>query len=256
MIRAPELAKELVARGPDVLLGASNPTVAALKNATATIPIVTAASDPLRGHIVENLAHPDANVTGMAPMIYDLVAKRMEILKELFPRLSRVAVIRSFKDNDATAPGLVALKSDVGLASQKLQFDWKLFTPISLDEMDRTFAQLSADGFEAVYIWSSPFTFMNRRHIAELALRYRVPTISDNSDFANDGVLVTYGMDLGRLVEGTAEYIDPLLRGAKPSDLPLRQPTQFDLAINLKTAKAIGVNVPASVMILATEIIE
>ncbi len=251
--RAPELALELVGRRPDVLLGASNPTVLALKHATTTIPIVTAASDPLRGHIIEGLAHPEANITGMAPMIYDLVGKRMELLKEVLPRLSRLAVVHSPSTDTASSD---ALEADVGAAAQKLGFSWKLFDPRNLEEMDRTFAQIAADGFEAAYVWSSPLTFLNRRPIAQMALRYGVPTISDNSDFASEGILLTYGMDLSRLVEGTAEYIDPLLRGAKPADLPLRQPTQFDLVINLKTAKALGIKVPASVLILATEVVE
>ncbi len=255
--RVPELALELVARRPDVLLGASNPTVLALKHATTTIPIVTAASDPLRGHIIESLAHPEANITGMAPMIWDLVGKRMELLKDILPRLSRVAVIRSHTTDDAESTGgLQALETDVGAAAKELDFSWKLFDPSNLEEMDRTFAQIAADGFDAAYVWSSPFTFLNRRPIAQMALRYGVPTISDNSDFASEGILLTYGMDLSRLVEGTAEYIDPLLRGAKPADLPLRQPTEFDLVINLKTAKALGIKVPASVLILATEVVE
>lgn len=253
--QAPELARELVARQPDVLLAASNPTVNALKSATATIPIVTAAADPLQGGIVGSLAHPDANVTGVAPMIYDLVAKRFELLKRILPRLSRVAIVL-FGTRTLDQASMNALEAGAAAASRKIGIGSTILRFGSLEELDGTFAHLAAGGFDAVYVFSTPFSFQNRARIAEMALQRRVPTISDNSDFAREGALLSYGLDLSHLVEGTTDYIDKLFRGAKPADLPLRQPTEFDLAINLKTAKALGISVPSSVMILATEVIE
>lgn len=250
---APSLALELVARRPDVLLGASTVTVRALMEATTTIPIVTAGSDALRNHIVNDLAHPDANVTGVSPMIFDLTAKRMELLKDTLPRLSRVAIIlhKGVGGND-----LELIETDIGAGAKKLRFTSQKFYPADLEDVGRIFAQLAAEGFDAAYIFSTPFSFGNRRQIAQIALQYRVPTISDNTEFAKDGVLLTYGVEVGSLIGDTAEYIDKLLRGAKPADLPLRQPTKFEMAINLKTAKALGLDIPQSIIIRADKVIE
>ncbi|MCG2642447.1 MULTISPECIES: ABC transporter substrate-binding protein [Bradyrhizobium] len=252
--QAAALARELVARRPDVLLGASTPTVRALKEATSTIPIVTAGSDALRNHIVNDLAHPDANITGVEPMIFDLTAKRMELLKDILPRLSKVAIIL-FK---GIRTDQELIETDISAAAQKIGFTSQVFYPDPADvhDLDKIFAQLATDRFDAAYIFSTPFTFGNRKRIAEVAKQYRVPTVSDNTDFARAGVLVTYGLDLGNLVGDTAEYIDKLLRGAKPADLPLQEPTKFELAINLKTAKALGVDVPQDIMVRANEVIE
>jgi putative ABC transport system substrate-binding protein len=253
--RASALAGELVARRPDVLLGASTPTVRALKEATATIPIVTAGANALRNHIVNDLAHPNANITGVEPMIFDLTAKRMELLKDILPRFSRVAIIL-YKGIGSNDP--VLIESDIATAGQKIGFASQVFYPDPADvqDLDRIFARLATDGFDAAYIFSTPYTFKNRERIADVARQYRVPTISDNTDFARAGVLLTYGLDVGSIVGDTAEYIDKLLRGAKPADLPLREPTKFELAINLKTAKALGINVPQSIMVRANEVIE
>lgn len=251
--RAPSLALELVARRPDVLLGASTVTVRALKQATTTIPIVTAGSDALRNHIVNDLAHPDANITGVSPMIFDLTAKRMELLKDMLPRLSRVAIIlhKGVGGND-----LELIETDIGAAAKKLGFTLQEFYPADSEDLGRIFAQLAAQGFDAAYIFSTPFSFGNRRQIAQLALRYRVPTISDNTEFAKDGVLLTYGVEVGSLIGDASEYIDKILRGAKPADLPLRQPTKFETAINLETAKALGLTIPQSIIIRADKVIE
>jgi putative ABC transport system substrate-binding protein len=254
--RSPELARELIARHPDVLLGQGQTPAFALKRATAVIPIVSAAPDPLRAGIVENLAHPEGNVTGLAPMAIDLVVKRLQLLKQLLPRLTRVAVIRAQPYSEANKVGLEALKADLAAASQQLDFDWNFVNPGSVEEVDALFAQLRTDGSEAAYIWGTSFSYLNRQRIAELALQYRIPTLSDGMDMAKVGILLNYGWDLAALMEGAAEYIDRLLRGAKPADLPLRQPTKFELTINLKTARALGIEVPASIMVSATDVIE
>ena len=251
--QAPALALELVGRRPDVLLGASTPTVMALKQATATIPIVTAASDPLRSGIVSNLAHPDTNVTGLAPMSFDLVAKRIELLKDILPRFSRLAILYR---KGAYPVDHEQMQKDATAAARTLGFAWEAFYPAAPEDVESIFARLASEGFDAVYVWSTPFTYLNRTHIAKIAIQYRVPTISESSDYAREGALLTYGLDVSRLIEASTEYIDKLLRGGSSADLPLRQPTKFDLVINLKTAKAIGVEVPQSVLFRADEVIE
>ncbi|WP_186294177.1 ABC transporter substrate-binding protein [Bradyrhizobium guangdongense] len=252
--QAPMLARELVTRRPDVLLGAATLTVRALKQATTEIPIVTAASDPLRSGIVNNLAHPDANVTGLAPMTFDLTAKRMDVLKELLPRLSRLAVVIVVR----TAPDPVddeQMRKDVAKTAEALGVDWKAFYSTS-DSLEQIFAQIAADRFDAAYVWTTAFAFASREQIAKAALQHGVPTISDLADYARQGLLLTYGQDIGGLLGDAAEYIDKLLQGTKPADLPLQQPTKFDLVINLKTAKGLGVTFPPSLLVRADEVIE
>jgi len=251
---APMLARELVKRRPDVLLGGATLTVRAMEQATTEIPIITVASDPLRSGIVNNLAHPEANVTGLAPMTFDLTAKRIEVLKELLPRVSRLAVVFGVR----TAPDPVddeQMRKDVAKSAEALGISWNVFYPTS-ENIEQIFAQIAADRFDAVYIWTTFLSLANRERIAKAALEHGLPTISDLGDYARQGLLLTYGQDLGSLFGDAADYIDKVLRGAKPADLPLEQPTKFDLVINLKTAKRLGVTVPPSLLVRADEVIE
>jgi putative ABC transport system substrate-binding protein len=252
--QAPMLARELVMRRPDVLFGGATLTVRALEQATTEIPIITVASDPLRSGIVRNLAHPEANVTGLAPMTFDLTAKRIEVLKELLPKLSRLAVVYGVR----TAPDPVddeQMRKDVAKSAEALGISWNAFYPTS-ENVDQVFAQIAADRFDAVYIWTTFVSFANRERIAKVALEHGLPTISDLGDYARQGCLLTYGQDLGSYLGDAAEYIDKVLQGTKPADLPLQQPTKFDLVINLKTAKGLGVTIPPSLLIRADEVIE
>ena len=249
----PALAAELVARKPDVLFGESTPVVRALKKATAKIPIVTIASDPLGSGIGTNLAHPEANVTGLAPMSFDLAAKRTELLRDVLPRLSRLALIYR---TDPDPAEIEQMQKDIRSAGLALGFTWKVFYLTSIGDIGATFEQLAAEGYDAVYIWPSPFAFFNKARIAAAALQYRLPTISDTTEFARVGVLLSYGVQDSSLLRAAAEYVDKLLRGAKPADLPLQQPTKFELVINLGTAKALGLTIPQSVLLRADEVIE
>ena len=252
--QAPMLARELVMRRPDVLFGAASLTVRPLMQATTEIPIVTVASDPLRSGIVNNLAHPEANVTGLAPMTFDLTAKRIDVLKELLPRLSKLAIVYFVR----TAPDPVddeQMRKDVAKTAEALGISWNAFYPTN-ETVEQIFAQIAADRFDAAYVWSTAISFPNREQIAKAALQHGLPTVSDFADYARQGLLITYGEDFGSLFGDAAEYIDKLLQGAKPADLPLQQPTKFDLVINLKTAKGLGIAVPPSLLIRADEVIE
>jgi len=252
--QAPMLARELVTRRPDVLLGAATLTVRALAQATTEIPIVTMASDPVRAGIVSNLAHPETNVTGLAPMTYDLTAKRIQLLKEVLPSLTRLAIFYAVR----LAPDTVdneQMTNDVIKATKALGISWKAFYPTS-ETFEQTFGQIDADRFDAVLVWSTAVAFPHREEIARLALQHRLPTISDAGEYASQGLLLTYGTDIAGLFADSVEYIDKLLQGSRPADLPLQQPTKFSLVINLKTAKALGIGIPSSVLIRSDEIIE
>jgi putative tryptophan/tyrosine transport system substrate-binding protein len=248
----PVLAAGLVARKPDVLVGESTPVVRALKQATTKIPIVTAGPDPLASGIVTHLAHPEANVTGLAPMSIDLVAKRTELLRDLLPRLSRLAVILRAADpvdHDR-------IQEDVSAAGAALGFTWKIFDPPTVTDVGELFENISAEGYDAVYVVSSPLLYLYKGSIIEASLKYRIPTISESTEYTRLGLLLSYGLQSRDLMEHAADYVDQLLRGAKPADLPLQQPTKFELVINLRIAKVLGLTVPESILLRADEVIE
>jgi putative ABC transport system substrate-binding protein len=249
----PALAADLVARKPDVLFGGSTQAVRALKQATTEIPIITAASDPLRSGIVTNLAHPEANITGLAPMSFELVAKRTELLKDVLPRFSRLAIISSI---GADTTDQEHMQADITTAGHALGFSSEIFHPTTIADIDEIFERVQAEGFDAAYIWPSPFTYGYGSWIAAAALKYRVPTISERSDDARIGILLSYGLDDTKIQQSTADYVDKVLRGAQPADLPLQQPTRLELVINVRSAKALGLTVPQSILLRADEVIE
>jgi putative ABC transport system substrate-binding protein len=249
----PAIAAKLVARKPDVLLGESTLGTRALKQATTKIPIVTIAPDPLGSGLVTDLARPKENVTGLAPMSFDLVAKRAELLKDLLPRFSRLAVIY---EGGADPSDYQRLEKDISTAGLALGFTWTIFYTATVAEVDEVFERVSAEGYDAAYIWPSPFSYYAKASIAAAALQNRVPTISDTTEYARNGVLLSYGVQDSRLVQEAAEYVDKLLRGAKPADLPLQQPTKLELAINIGTARALGLTIPQSILLRSDEVIE
>jgi putative ABC transport system substrate-binding protein len=251
--QAPALAAELVARRPDVLFGGSTPVVRALKQATSTIPIVSTASDPVQSGIVKNLAHPEGNITGVSQISFDLVAKRLGLLKEIVPRLSRLAFVPR-KGVDPV--DFERQSSELNHAADILGFSWQAVYLSEPEDIDKVFAEIAAEGFDAVYIPPGPFTFVNAPQIGERARQYRLPTVADQDVFARGGALLTYGVDLNPVLIRGAEYMDKILRGAKPADLPVEQPTKFRLIINLATAKAVGLTIPESVLARADEVIE
>jgi putative tryptophan/tyrosine transport system substrate-binding protein len=251
--QAPALAAELVARRPDVLFGASTPTVRALMQATATIPIISTASDPIESGLVKNLARPEGNVTGISQISFDLVAKRVELLKQLVPRLSRLAFVARIGGD---LVDLERQSSELNHAADVLGFSWQVFSLAGAEDADKVFANLAAEGFDAAYIAPGPVTYQLREQIGDAARQYRVPTVADQDVYARAGALLSYGVDVNTLFARGAEYIDKILRGAKPADLPVEQPTKFRLIINVKTAKALGLDVPPQLQQLADEVIE
>jgi putative ABC transport system substrate-binding protein len=248
------LATELVARRPDVLVASPTNYVRALKQATATIPIVMVSTpNPVETGLVTNLPRPEANVTGIAQSGADNTSKRMQLMKQMLPGLARLAIILRAGIDPLFAE--LATK-DATAAANTLGFAWQAFYPAEPEDYDGIFARLAAEGFDAAYVPPGPFSYANLTRIAELGRRHRVPTLGDHPIFAKNGFLLTYGEDPIRNVVRAAEYVDKIFRGSKPGDLPIEQPTTFEVVINLKTAKELGLTVPPALLALATEVIE
>ena len=256
MDQIPALARELVSRRPDVLVTGPLYFVLPLKQETTTIPIVMiGAWEPVRQGIVTSLARPGGNVTGVA--WFGLFSKQMDLLRGIVPRLKRVAVIQSM--NPPRSPEFSKIGREEGeAAASTLGFEVKLF-PVSVsNDYDEIFARLAAEHFDAAKIPSDPLSNQpqNIVRISQLALRHLIPTVGEGARYAKGGLLFSYGQDLSWTNARGAEYIDEILRGAKPSDLPVEQPTKVELVINLKTARALGLTVPSSRLTLADEVIE
>jgi putative ABC transport system substrate-binding protein len=248
------LAAELVARRPDVLAGYTHLEIRALKQATATIPIVMFSTpSPVEMGLVTNLPRPEANVTGVAQSGADNTSKRIDLLKRMLPALARLAIILRAGGNPEYNDQVF---KDVAAAASTLGIAWQAFYPAVPDDFDNIFARLEAEGFDAAYLPPGPLSIMNMKRIAELAQRHRVPTLGDFSIFAKNGFLLSYGNDLSSNFVRAAEYVDKILRGAKPGDLPIEQPTKFELVINSKTAKALGITIPPQLLAIADEVVE
>jgi putative ABC transport system substrate-binding protein len=248
------LAAELVRRHPDVLAASPTNYVRALKEATTTIPIIMVSTpDPIESGLVTNLPRPETNVTGVAQSGLDLVGKRIELLKEILPRFARLAIIKRLGGDEVFYS---QIENNTAAAATRLAFTWKTFGVAQADDFERILARLEAEAYDAVYVPPGPLVYANLSHIAEAAQRHHLPTVGEHPAFAKNGFLLTYGEEPIRNVQRAAEYIDKILRGAKPGDLPVEQPTKFELLINLKTAKALGLTVPPTLLARADEVIE
>jgi putative ABC transport system substrate-binding protein len=250
--RLPELAAELVRLKVDVIAAAGTLAPLAAKRATTVIPIVmTAAGDPLGSGLVASPARPGGNVTGMSLMAPDLGAKRLELLKEILPRLSRVAVLWN-----AANPYSVLVFKETQAGGRTLGIDVRSLEVRGPDDFDSAFEAargLRPDGLITV---EDPFTADHRTRIAEFTARQQLPSLHGIREFVVAGGLISYGPNLADLFRHAAYYVDKILRGAKPADLPVQQPTKFEMVINLKTAKSLGLKVPLSLQVAADEMIE
>jgi putative ABC transport system substrate-binding protein len=250
--RLPGLAAELVRSNVDLIV-ASGPevTLQAARKATTTLPIVIAAVDfdPIARGYIASLAKPGGNVTGVFLRQIELTSKRMQLLKDALPSVTRIAVFwdaisaDQWREAERTAP-------DVGLTLQGLELR---NPPYHLADAFRTAARGRA---EAVLVLMSPIFFPQRAQVAELGLKSQIPTICGLSQYAHAGTLMSYGVNLDDMFRQVALYIDKILKGAKPAELPVEQPTKFELVINLKTAKALGLTIPPSLLQRADDVIE
>jgi putative tryptophan/tyrosine transport system substrate-binding protein len=248
----PEMAGELVHMNVDVILAMSSTMVEPVRRATETIPIVFAAhADPVGIGHVASLARPGGNITGMSMLLTELAAKELEILKEVLPRAIRVGVLWN-----PTVPTHPAAVKAVESAGEKLRLRLYLLPVATVENFDGAFVSMSREGVEGFLAVASPVTFSQRARLAELALAYRMPGMFGSKENVMAGGLISYGADLDDLARRSAAYIDKILRGAKPADLPVEQASKYQLVINLKTAKALGIDVPATLLARADEVIE
>ena len=250
--RLPELAAELVRRKVDLIVANLTPTAVAAKNATATIPIVMInGNDPVRLGLVASLARPGGNVTGVAYSVgLDILGKLLELLKEAIPRLHRVAVL-----SDPRNPVQPLQLESVTGAAQSLGLELQLLEVRGPGDFDRTFAAMAKERAGAYLNLGVAFG-VDRMRLAELAVKHRLPSAYGNRADVEAGGLMSYGPDLIAQVRRAALFVDRILRGAKPADLPVEQPTKFELVINLKTAKALGLTIPPSLLARADHVIE
>jgi putative tryptophan/tyrosine transport system substrate-binding protein len=252
--RVDALAAELVARRPDALAAQPTNYVKALKQASQTIPIVMVTTpNPVEAGIVTNLEKPEANITGVASSGRDVAVKLIGLVKRLLPRLTKLAVIER---NGGDAVVHAQFEKDVTEASTKLEFSWQAFNPAAGEDYDKIFARLAAEGFDAAYVEPGPLLDANLPRVAGLAMRHRIPTFGNYPYYADNGLLLAYGGDADPLNERAADYVDKILRGAKPGSLAITQPVKFNLEVNLKTAKALGLVIPESFLIAADKVIK
>jgi putative tryptophan/tyrosine transport system substrate-binding protein len=247
-----DMAAELVRLKVDVLVAAPTPAVQAAKNATSTIPIVmTFAADPVRTGFVASLARPGGNITGMSGIMPELAGKRLELLRELFPKLSRLAFLAYGRD-----PAHALFVKEAQSAAQSFGMHFQSLVIASSDEIEGAFSAMVRERAGALVVQPLFVGSLGQgRRISDLAVQNRLPTVSDLGTFADAGGLISYGSDVVPLYRRAATYVDKILRGTKPAELPVEQSTKFELLINLKTAKQIGVTIPQSVLFRADRVI-
>jgi putative ABC transport system substrate-binding protein len=247
----PELAADLVQSKVDVIVVESTVAVRAIQHATTTIPIVMAiVADPVGSGLVPNLAHPGGNVTGLSLMTTDLSAKRLQLLKETIPRVAHVAVLW----NPAT-PYHPKVIEDLRAVAPSLSIELKFVGVRTPAEFGSAFSAFSRAHTHALYVIEGPFFFIHRTTLTKLASKARLPAIYGHRAFVDEGGLMSYGTNFGEMMRRSAGYVDKILKGAKPGDLPIEQPTQFELVVNLKTAKALRLTIPQSILVRADEVI-
>ena len=250
--RLPELAADLVRLKVDVIVTAATSDALAAQRATKAIPIVmVAAGNPVANGLVESLARPGGNVTGLSQMLQEVSGKRLELLKEMVPKLSRVAVL--WNPNSASA---TLNWEENQQPARQLGIQLHSLEVRSPNELDKAFEAATRARADALAILPDPVISTNLERIVDFAAKSRLPSIYQRSEFADDGGLVAYGPDFADLFRRAAIYVDKILKGTKPGDLPVDQPTKLELVVNLKTAKAIGITIPQSVLFRADKVIE
>jgi putative ABC transport system substrate-binding protein len=252
--RAPELAAELVRLKVDIIVVAGGKTwIRAARNATKTIPIVMIGQglDPVAKGLVKSLARPGGNVTGLTNISRELGGKRLELFKEAVPKISRVAVLY-----DPANPSSVEVKEDLPIAARALKLTILPSEARAADDFEKVFAAMRKERPDGLVVTGGTVMRTNRKRIAAFALKSRLPSVFTNEEFVDAGGLMSYAADDADSYRRVGIYVDKILKGAKPADLPVEQPTKFELVINLKTAKQIGVNIPQSLLYRADRVIK
>jgi putative ABC transport system substrate-binding protein len=246
-------ARELVEAAPDLILAAASPSVAALQGITHSMPVVFAGViDPVGAGFVKSLARPRGNMTGFTAFEYSISAKWLELLKELAPEVKRVAVVR----DPSVAAGIGQFAAIQVSASLSTAMELTAIDARDPTEVERALSEFGEEPGGGVIVTANASSTAQRKHLFALARRYRLPTVYPFRYFVVDGGLAAYGPDLIAIYARAAEYVDRVLKGAKPADLPVQAPVQYELAVNLKTAKALGLTLPPSLLVRANVVIE
>src|SRR5262245_2608075 len=250
--RLPALAADLVRLKVDLIVTGSPQATRSAKQATSTIPIVMAFDDdPVGSGFVASLARPGRNITGLSTLFPEMSAKQLELLKEIVPKLSRVAVL-----GNATQPGNPQALREINLTADALGVQTQYLEVRGPKDIETAFREASKERADAVLVLSTIILFFNRRQVSDLAVRSRLPTIYGRPEYVDDGGLVYYGPSYTDLYRRIAVYVDKILKGAKPADLPVEQPTKFEFIINLKAAKQIGLTIPRMYWLGRTELFD
>jgi putative ABC transport system substrate-binding protein len=250
--RLPTLIAELVGLRVDVIVTGGPPATRAAKKATATIPIVMAqVNDPVGNGFVASLARPGGNITGLATLAPEISGKQLELLKEIVPKLSRVAVL-----GNSTQPGNSQALREVEVAAEAFGVKLQYLDILGSKDIETAFRAASKGRADTVLVLAFPIVRDQSTQIADLALKSRLPAIYPTPEFVEDGGLMTYGVSFIDLYRRAATYVDKILKGAKPADLPVEQPTKFELVINLRAAQQMGLAIPASLLARADKVIK
>lgn len=250
--RLPQLARELAQQKPDVIVVGGTSVAVAAKSATSTIPIVVAgAGDLVEAGLIKSFMYPGGNVTGVARTSSDFLDARLRLLKEVVPKTVELTALFNPKNL-----GHERIIKDVKLGAQALGLSFASISALTATELDRAIAAAGKNGANALFILTDVFFTSEIPRIAQAAMKNRLPSVYDRADFVDAGGLMSYGVNLADLTRRAAEYVDQILKGAKPGELTLVQPTKFDLAVNLKTATQIGVTVPPEVLQRAVNIVK
>ncbi len=249
----PALVSELIRFKVDIIVTTSSGTTWAAKNATQSIPIVMGASANAVGEgLVSSLAHPGGNITGMTFLAGpEIAGKQLQLLKEMAPAASRIAVL-----TNPTNRSHAAFAREVKVAARSLGAQVQVLEAPNPDQLDSAFAAMTKERAAALLVLTDSMFVGQRRRVVDLAARSRLPALYSQKEFVDDGGLISYGPSLVDMFRRAATHVDKILRGAKPSDMPIEQPTKFELVINLKTAKALGLTVPQSLLLRADEVIQ
>jgi putative ABC transport system substrate-binding protein len=246
------LAEELVKSKVDIIMAADTSATRAAQRATKDIPIVIGTStDPVANGLVASLAHPGGNTTGLSSMLTDTGPKRLELLVAVVPKMSRVAILLN-----SSNPGMRAQRKTLEEATTQIGLILVALEAATSAQIRQAFATMAKQRVEGVIFTSDSLFSQQRVQIAELAAKYRLPSIAARTEFGEAGVLMSYGPDATEGYRRAATYVDKILKGAKPGDLPVEQPTTFELIVNMKTAKALGIKIPNSILVQATKVIE
>jgi putative ABC transport system substrate-binding protein len=249
--RQKELAAELVHLNVDVMVTSGPASTRAAKETSATIPIVmTFDSDPVGNGFIASLARPGSNITGLSTLAPEISGKQLELLKEIVPRLSHVVVLGS-----SVNPGNVLVLKEMEAAAQTFRLKLQYRDILDAKEIEAVFRTGSNERADAVVVLAGTVIIAQRARIAEMAIKSRLPSIYERREFVEAGGLMSYGINIIDLDRRAATYVDKILKGAKPADLPVEQPTKFEFIINLKTAKQIGLTIPPNVLVRADKVI-